>query len=64
MGLMDKLKNRLQMGKGRGKEAVGREAGDPYLEAEGRRDRTAGGAKQVGERAKDAVKDVRKTFEQ
>lgn len=63
MGFMDKLKNRMQKGKGRGKEAVGRETGDPYLEAEGRKDRAAGGAKQMGERAKDAVKDVRKTFE-
>ncbi|MCW2899905.1 MAG: CsbD family protein [Streptosporangiaceae bacterium] len=63
MGFIDKLKNKLQMGKGRGKEAIGREGGDPYLEGEGRRDRMAGGAKQVGERAKDAAKDVRRTFE-
>jgi uncharacterized protein YjbJ (UPF0337 family) len=62
MGFMDKLKNRLQMGKGRAKEATGRRTQDPYLEAEGRGERAAGGAKQVGEQAKDAAKNVKKTF--
>jgi uncharacterized protein YjbJ (UPF0337 family) len=62
MGFMDKLKNRLQMGKGRAKEATGRQTHDPYLEAEGRGDRAAGGAKQVGEHAKDAAKNVKKSF--
>jgi uncharacterized protein YjbJ (UPF0337 family) len=63
MGFMDKLKNRLQQAKGRGKEAAGRETGDTSLEAEGRGDRTAGGAKQVGEQAKDAAREAKKTFE-
>jgi len=36
--------------------------GDPYLENEGRKDRMAGGAKQVGERVKDAAKETRRTF--
>ncbi|MCO6003817.1 CsbD family protein [Actinoallomurus purpureus] len=63
MGLLDKLKNSMQKAKGRGKEAAGRTADDPYLESEGRRDRTAGGAKQVGEQAKDTAKEVRRTFE-
>lgn len=62
MGLLDKLKNKMEKAKGRGKEAAGRTANDPYLESEGRRDRTAGGAKQVGEKAKDAAKEVRRTF--
>jgi uncharacterized protein YjbJ (UPF0337 family) len=62
MGFMDKLKNRLQMGKGRAKEATGRQTRDPYLEAEGRGDRMAGGAKQVGEQAKDAAKNVKRSF--
>lgn len=63
MGFMDKLKNRFQQAKGRGKETAGRESGDPYLEAEGSKDRLAGGAKQVGEQAKDAAKEARRTFE-
>jgi uncharacterized protein YjbJ (UPF0337 family) len=62
MGLMDKLRNRLQMGRGRSKQEAGRAAGDPYLEAEGRADRMEGGVKQAGERVKDAGKDVRDAF--
>jgi len=61
MGFFDKIKNKAQRAKGRQKEAAGREAGDPYLKSEGTKDRVAGGAKQVGEHAKDAVKEVRKT---
>jgi uncharacterized protein YjbJ (UPF0337 family) len=54
MGFVDKIKNKLQMGKGRAKESAGRKADDPYLAGEGRADRVAGGAKQVGEQVKDA----------
>ena len=62
MGFMDKLKNRFQMSKGRGKQNMGRAAGDPYLEAEGKSERVSGAAKQVGEQAKDAGKNVRGAF--
>lgn len=62
MGFMDKLKNRFQMSKGHGKQNVGRAAGDPYLEAEGKRDRVSGATKQVGEQVKDAGKNVRNAF--
>ena len=63
MGFVDKIKNRLQMGKGRAKESAGRSAGDPYLAGEGRADRVAGGTKQVGEQVKDAGREARRTFE-
>jgi len=63
MSFLDKLKNKMQQAKGRSKEDVGRRTGDPYLEGEGKADRVEGGAKQVGERAKDAAKDVRRTFD-
>ncbi|WUI02760.1 CsbD family protein [Spirillospora sp. NBC_00431] len=63
MGLFEKLKNRTQRAKGRAKENAGRESRDPYLEAEGRKDRIAGGAKQVGEKAKDAAREARRTTE-
>jgi uncharacterized protein YjbJ (UPF0337 family) len=63
MGFLDKLKNKTQKAKGRGKEEAGRQTGDPSLEAEGGKDRAAGGAKQVGEQAKDAAKEARRTFE-
>jgi uncharacterized protein YjbJ (UPF0337 family) len=62
MGFMDKLKNRLQMSKGHGKQSMGRAAGDPYLEAEGKSDRVSGASKQVGEQVKDAGKNVRGAF--
>jgi uncharacterized protein YjbJ (UPF0337 family) len=62
MGFMDKMKNRFQMTKGRGKEKAGQAAGDPYLEASGQRERAAGGTKQVGEQVKDAGKNVRDAF--
>ena len=62
MGFLDKLKNRATQAKGQAKEGAGRQTHDPYLEAEGREDRAKGGAKQVGERAKDAAKDSRRTF--
>ncbi|WP_018658166.1 CsbD family protein [Actinomadura flavalba] len=63
MSLLDKIKNTAQRAKGRGKERAGRQSGDPYLEAEGKKDRVSGGAKQVGERIKDAGKEARRTTE-
>lgn len=62
MSVIDKIKNKLQMSKGRGKESVGRATDDPYLETEGRRERAHGGAKQAGEHVKDAAKSIRDTF--
>ena len=62
MGFLDKLRNRLQMARGRSKQETGRAAGDPYLEAEGRADRMEGGVRQAGERVKDAGQDMRDAF--
>jgi uncharacterized protein YjbJ (UPF0337 family) len=62
MGFMDKLRNKLQMGKGHAKQDVGRAAGDRSMEAEGQRERLGGATKQVGEQAKDAGKDIRDAF--
>jgi len=63
MGFVDKLKNKMQKGKGRAKESAGRRTDDPYLVGEGKADRVAGGVKQVGEQAKDAGREARRTFE-
>lgn len=63
MGFVDKLRNKLQMGKGRGKRELGQATGDPYLEAKGESERAGGAARQVGEQAKDAGKNVRDAFE-
>ncbi|GAA1780826.1 CsbD family protein [Actinomadura chokoriensis] len=62
MSFLDKLKNKAQQAKGQGKEEAGRRSGDSRLEAEGRKDQAAGGTKQVGEKAKDAAQEARKTF--
>ncbi len=59
MGFMDKLRNKLQMGKGRAKQDLGRATNDPYLEGEGRAERAGGAARQVGEQIKDAGRNVR-----
>ena len=62
MGALDKLKNKLQMGKGRAKQDVGRTTNNRSMEAEGQGDRVAGGTKQAGEQVKDAGKDIKDAF--
>ncbi|MEV4673081.1 MULTISPECIES: CsbD family protein [Actinomadura] len=62
MSFLDKLKNKTQQAMGHGKEQVGRQSGDRSMEAEGRKDQAAGGTKQVGEKAKDAAEEARRTF--
>jgi uncharacterized protein YjbJ (UPF0337 family) len=62
MGAFDKLKNKLQMGKGRAKQDVGRATDNHRLEAEGKGDRIGGSAKQVGEQVKDSGKNVKDAF--
>ena len=62
MGFLDKIKNRMQMGRGHAKQEAGRAMGDPYLEAEGQSDRVAGSVKQVGEQVKDAGENVKDAF--
>jgi uncharacterized protein YjbJ (UPF0337 family) len=59
VGFFDKLRNKVQMGRGRAKQQAGRAMDDPYLESEGRADRISGGAKQVGEQVKDTGKNVK-----
>ena len=59
MGFMDKLRNKLKMGRGRAKENVGRATGDPYLETRGKAERVEGAGRQVGEQVKDAARNVR-----
>lgn len=62
MGFMDKMRNKFKMGKGRAKQGVGRATGDPYLETKGQGERAGGAARQVGEQAKDAAKNVKDAF--
>lgn len=62
MSVMDKIKNRLQMGKGRGKEGAGRTIGNPRVTSHGRRERAEGAVKQAGEHLKDVGKNIREGF--
>jgi uncharacterized protein YjbJ (UPF0337 family) len=56
MGLDDKIDNKTEELKGRGKEAVGKATGDQELEAEGHADQAKSNVKQVGEKIKDVFK--------
>jgi uncharacterized protein YjbJ (UPF0337 family) len=62
MGFDDKAENKGQDLKGRAKEAVGSVTGDDDLKNEGRGDQAESSVKQAGEKAKDAVGDVKDAF--
>lgn len=64
MGLVDKLRNRFRMGRGRAEAKAGRATGDPYLEMKGQGKRFGGAARQVGEQAKDAGKNAKDAFKE
>ncbi|MHB1536827.1 MAG: CsbD family protein [Acidimicrobiales bacterium] len=53
---MDKIKNKLQAGKGQMKKTTGKATNDRSLEAEGKGDQVSGNLKQAGENVKDAFK--------
>ncbi len=56
MGFKDKVSNKAQEFKGKGKVAGGRATDDRGLEAEGRADQKKAGLKDVGEKIKDVFK--------
>lgn len=58
MSAGDKIDNKAEVLKGKGKEAAGRVTDDRELEAEGQVDQAKGHLKQSGEKVKDAVKDI------
>ncbi|MGQ0716002.1 MAG: CsbD family protein [Pseudonocardiales bacterium] len=58
MGTDDKISNKAEQLKGKGKEAAGKATDDEQLEAEGKADQASGDIKQAGEKAKDAVRDI------
>jgi uncharacterized protein YjbJ (UPF0337 family) len=62
MGLMDKMRNKFMMGRGRAKQDAGRAMNDPYLEGEGRAERVEGAGRQVGEQVKDAGRNMKDAF--
>ena len=56
MGMGDKISNKSEELKGKGKEAAGEATGDKELEAEGHADQAKGNVKQAGEKIKDMFK--------
>jgi uncharacterized protein YjbJ (UPF0337 family) len=59
MGLDDKISNKAEDLKGRGKEAFGDATDDDSMKAEGAADQSEAGVKQAGEHVKDAARDVK-----
>ena len=55
MGFDDKVDNKTEDLKGRAKEAAGSVTGDDDMKREGRAEQTESSVKQAGEKAKDAV---------
>jgi len=62
MGFDDKVDNQTEDLKGRAKEAVGSVTGDDEMKNEGRADQAESSVKQAGEKAKDAVGDLKDAF--
>ncbi len=56
MGFKDKVSNKTEEFKGKGKEAKGRATDDQSLKAEGKADQKKAGLKDVGEKVKDLFK--------
>ena len=56
MGLGDKLSNKAEDLKGKGKEGYGDATGDDELKAEGKGDQASAAVKDAGEKVKDAGK--------
>ncbi|WP_328304778.1 CsbD family protein [Actinomycetospora sp. NBC_00405] len=57
MAQEDKVDNKAQELKGKVKEGLGKAVGNERLEAEGKKDQTAGSLKNAGEKVKDAFRD-------
>lgn len=56
MGLDDKIKNKAEEVKGKGKESTGDATGNRDMQAEGETDQSKANLKQAGENVKDAFK--------
>ena len=63
MGMMDKLSNKVQDLRGKGKEKLGSASGSTALQGEGKRDQAAAAAKNAGEHLKDAAEKAKDAAE-
>lgn len=59
MGLDDKISNKAEDLKGKGKEGTGKATGNESLEAEGKGDQASASVKEGVEKVKDAAKDFK-----
>jgi len=59
MGLIDKVRNRLMISRGRAREETGRVTRNRSMQAKGMGERVSGAARQVAEQAKDAGRNIR-----
>lgn len=62
MGLDDKISNKVEDLKGKGKETAGAATDDNDLRAEGKADQGKASMKDAGEKVKDAAGDVKDAF--
>lgn len=62
MSFQNRIRNRFQITRGRGKQKLGRATGNRRMRAEGVADRVGGNVKQAGEQLKDARKDLGRRF--
>ena len=62
MGLDDKIGNKADDLKGKGKEAAGALTDDNDMRAEGKTDQSKASVKDAGEKVKDAAEDVKDAF--
>ena len=59
MGLVEKVRNRFMMSRGRTKQETGRVTRNRSMQAKGMGERASGAARQVAEHAKDAGRNIR-----
>ena len=59
MGLLNKVRNRFMMSRGRTKQETGRVTRNRSMQAKGMTERVSGAARQVAEQAKDAGRNIR-----
>jgi uncharacterized protein YjbJ (UPF0337 family) len=59
MGLVEKVRNRFMMSRGRAKQETGRVTRNHSMQAKGLGERASGAARQVAEQAKDAGRNIR-----
>jgi uncharacterized protein YjbJ (UPF0337 family) len=63
MSLLNRIRNRSRISRGRAKQRIGRATGNRRLQAEGLADRVSGGARQFGEDVKNELRKASRGIE-